>query len=338
MILHLLDPNKFTKPLTTFIIDDGRFRNHHFLSLSSHGIEETNQISSFKSPISRNLFYNINKFLLLSSKANKIIVHGPVMIHFLFVFPFFLKKVIWVINGYELGIISNNKSPYAKMVRFVFKNVYGHFTHIKGDSDLANAILKSKAKYIYSPTYMSNLVKTDCFHSEDISKKQKVNVLVGNSTDPTNNHIEIFNMIEEQIEEIDKIYCPLSYGIFRDYKDSIIKEGTKRFGDKFVALTDFMTIEEYTEFLKTIDVAIFNHNRQQAMGVTLSLLSLGKIVYCKGGTTSYNSLTERGFAVFAVNLIKEAGIKFNRNVDINKELLESYYSKEQLLESYLKLN
>ena len=173
---------------------------------------------------------------------------------------------------------------------------------------------------------------------EDISKKQKVNVLVGNSTDPTNNHIEIFNMIEEQIEEIDKIYCPLSYGIFRDYKDSIIKEGTKRFGDKFVALTDFMTIEEYTEFLKTIDVAIFNHNRQQAMGVTLSLLSLGKIVYCKGGTTSYNSLTERGFAVFAVNLIKEAGIKFNRNVDINKELLESYYSKEQLLESYLKLN
>lgn len=337
MILHLIEPNKFTAPLTNFLGNDSRFKNHHFLSLSSNGIEETTQISSFKSPISRNLFYNINKFLLLSSKADKIILHGPVMIHFLFVFPFFLNKLIWIINGYEFGIISNGKGFYSKMARFVFKNVYGHFTHIKDDSDLANAILKSNAKFIYSPTYLSNLVETNCFYSEDISKKEKVNVLVGNSTDPTNNHVEIFNMLVEQIEEIDKVYCPLSYGIFQDYKDLVIKEGTKRFGDKFIALTDFMPIEEYTEFLKNIDVAIFHHNRQQAMGVTLSLLSLGKIVYSKKGTTSYHSLTERGFAIFDNGLIRKHGIKCNRNVYINKELLERYYSKDQLLESYLRL-
>lgn len=337
MILHLLEPNKFTTPLTKFLINDGRFKDHHFLSITSSGIEETDQISSFRSPISRNLFCNINKFLRLSFKADKIILHGPVMIHFLFMFPFFLKKIVWSINGYELGIISNSKGLYPKMVRFVFKHIYGHLTHVKGDSDFANAVLKSKAKYLYSPMYLSNLVETNCFYSEDVSKKQKVNVLVGNSTDPTNNHIDIFNILEGQIEEIDKIYCPLSYGIFQEYKDSIIKDGTKRFGDKFIALTDFMTIEEYYEFLKTIDVAIFNHNRQQAMGVTISLLSLGKVVYVKEGTTSYDSLTKRGFAIFDNTLIEKEGIKCNRSVTVNKELLERYYSKEQLLESYLKL-
>jgi dTDP-N-acetylfucosamine:lipid II N-acetylfucosaminyltransferase len=337
MILHLIEPNKFTTPLTNFLINDGRFKNHHFLSISSCGIEETCQKSSFRSPISRNIFYNIKKFLILAYKADKIILHGPVMIHFLFVFPFFFKKLLWSINGYELGIICNGKGLYPKMLKFVFKNVNGHLTHVKGDSDLANAVLKSKAKYLYSAMYLSNLVDTNYFYFEDISKKQKVNVLVGNSTDPTNNHIEIFNILEEQIEDIDKIYCPLSYGIFQDYKDSIIKEGTTRFGDKFIALTDFMTIEEYTEFLKTIDVAVFNHNRQQAMGVTISLLSLGKIVYVKEGTTSYKSLKERGFAIFENALIGKHGIKCNRSVAVNKELLERYYSKEQLLESYLKL-
>ena len=42
---------------------------------------------------------------------------------------------------------------------------------------------------------------------EDISKKNRINVLVGNSTDPTNEHISIFDMIEGEIEFINKIYC-----------------------------------------------------------------------------------------------------------------------------------
>jgi len=223
------------------------------------------------------------------------------------------------------------------MARFVFKNVSSHLTHVKGDSDLANTILNSKAKYKYAPMYLSNLIETSDFYPEDISRKQSINVLVGNSTDPTNNHLEIFDILENQIENIDKIYCPLSYGVFEEYRDFIIKEGTKKFGHKFIALREFIPINEYTNLLKTIDVAIFNHNRQQAMGVTLSLLSLGKIVYLKAGTSSYNSLVERGFAVFDIKQVEQVGIKFSRNTEVNKKLLEEYYSREQLLKCYLEL-
>lgn len=337
MILHVIEPNRFTTSVINLLDGDERFENHHFLSITGVGVEKTHRISALKGPISRNLFENIKLFWSLSYRAKKIILHGPVLIHFFFIFPFFLKKIFWAINGYELQIIRNNNF-YAKMLRFVFKHAYGHLTHIKEDSNLANAILKSKAKFVYSPLYTSNLIETRNFNSTDVSNKQKVNLLVGNSTDPTNNHIEIFDMIERQIHNINKIYCPLSYGVFDDHRDSVIKEGISRFGNKFVALTDLMTSEQYTKFLEIIDIAIFNHDRQQAMGVTLSLLSLGKIVYMRKGTTSFRSLKERGFAIYDNELIQRDGINFKRSIDINKELLERYYSKEVLIQSYLNLH
>lgn len=335
MILHIVEWNKFTNPLSDFLINDGRFNEHHFLIISNDSIKDEKQKTCLKSPISKNLFYNLKTFLSLSLKSKKIILHGPVLIHFLVLFPFLFKKIYWSINGYELYTIAKD-NLYSKMMRFVFKNVKGHLTHINGDSDLANSILGSKAKCTYAPMYLSNLVETTDFDFQDISKKDKINILVGNSTDPTNNHLEIFNILENQIDKINQIFCPLSYGIFQEYKDLVIQEGIKKFDKKFVPITEFMSIKEYTNFLKNIDVAIFKHNRQQAIGVTLSLLSLGKIVYISKKTTSYNSLKERGFCIFDVDLIVKDGMNFNRNVSDNKELLQKYYSKEQLIDSYLK--
>lgn len=335
MILHLIEWNKFTNPLSNYLIADQRFADHHFLIISDDSIKDTNQKTIFRSPIRKNLFRNIKNFVCLTLKAEKIILHGPVFIHFLYFFPFVLKKAYWSINGYELGIIANDRNLYARMMRFVFRRVSGHLTHVKGDSDLANSILGSSNECIYAPMYLSNLVETSNFYFSNISQKDKINVLVGNSTDPTNNHLDIFDILEKQIDKIDTIYCPLSYGIFHEYKELVIKEGIKKFGNKFSALTEFMSIEEYSNFLKNIDVAIFNHRRQQAMGVTLSLLSLGKIVYLNANTTSYNSLKERGFCVFDIDLIEKDGINFNRNVSDNKELLQRYYSKEQLIDTYL---
>ncbi|PVX46590.1 4-alpha-L-fucosyltransferase (glycosyl transferase family 56) [Flavobacterium sp. 103] len=337
MIVHVIDPDKFTEPLANFLIEDGRFKDHYFLCPKFSSINESNQLIHLKSPLSKHLFYNIWRMFDLCFKAKRIVLHGAVVIQFFFFFPFFFHKISWVIYGYELDIIKAPSGKYSRMIRFVLGKVSSHISHIYEDSKEANFLLNSQTKFEYSTMYFSNVINTDFFKSENISRKESINVLVGNSTDPSNEHISIFDMIENEINFIDRIYCPLSYGLYDDYKDKIIEEGYRRFGDKFIPLTKFMNINEYVNFLKIIDVAIFNHNRQQAMGNTLTLLGLGKIVYMRQGTNSFESLTKRGFQVFDNQLIKTFGVKFNRGVETNKDLLEKYYSKSVLIDFYLNL-
>ncbi len=129
------------------------------------------------------------------------------------------------------------------------------------------------------------------------------------------------------------IYCPLSYGIFLEYRDKVIKMGKDLFGEKFVPMTEFMKLDEYLFFINTIDLAIFNHKRQEAMGVILHLLYYGKVVYMNKNSTSFKSFKCRGFKVFDNDLIKTDGLFTKRDVYNNPEMVYAYYNYKILLKS-----
>ncbi|WP_083234102.1 TDP-N-acetylfucosamine:lipid II N-acetylfucosaminyltransferase [Candidatus Marithrix sp. Canyon 246] len=75
------------------------------------------------------------------------------------------------------------------------------------------------------------------------------------------------------------MFVPLSYGDPKGvYIKEVISTGTKIFGDKFIPMTEFMDFDKYLNFLGSINITIFNHNRQQAMGNTITLLGFGKKV------------------------------------------------------------
>jgi c-di-GMP-related signal transduction protein len=126
-----------------------------------------------------------------------------------------------------------------------------------------------------------------------------------------------------------QIYCPLSYGSYIKYKETVKQKGLELFGERFIPIERFMQFEEYKAFLETIDIAVFNHKRQEAMGVTLTLLSLGKEVYVNSSTASFQSFSQRGFQLFDNALIQtEKDSLATRNVAANGILLEKYYSKQ----------
>lgn len=222
-------------------------------------------------------------------------------------------------------------SIQKKINQLVFKRVKIHLSHIEGDSILANELLNSKASFHYSPMYYSNVVNTKDFSPTKIN--QKVRIMIGNSNSPNNNHIGIFEKMKNYTNEIESVICPLSYGNNVKYKKDVMNAGKKAFGDKFFPIEEFMTIEKYKKTLSQTDIIIFDHWRQQAMGVTLTLLSLGKIVYVNSKTTSYKSFKKRGFQIFDNKLIFNEGPLVNRNVTVNKKLLTRYYSEKLLLSS-----
>lgn len=334
--LHIAVADKFTIPLSQKLTGIRQKTTHKFLFISNQKNDESYEscsVSYLKSPLGKNLFYNLSQFHKLCSKSDCIIIHGATLTSLFVMFPWFISKLCWAINGADIyQFVEKSSFSFQKYVnKFVLSKVKIHVTHIEGDSILANNVLKSKAVFHYSPVYFSNVVDTEHFLPKKVSKNLKV--MIGNSYSLNNNHLEVFNNIKAYKQNIDKVICPLSYGSDINYKIKVIKAGRELFGDKFIPLEEFMSMESYKKILNDIDVVIFNHWRQEAMGVTLSLLSLGKIVYVNCATTSYQSLTDRGFQIFDNDLAFKNGFIIDRSVLINKELLSKYYSEEVLIES-----
>lgn len=217
----------------------------------------------------------------------------------------------------------------------VLKRVKGHISHIKGDSDTANRIFGSRAEFHYSPMYLSNLTRK--IDVTDRGKRKHLNILAGNSNSPTNSHFEILSALKRYKGNDIRIFCPLSYGSNQEYRSKVIEKGNEIFGFKFIPVTYFLSQIEYIKFLNNIDIAVFSHKRQEGMGVTLTLLSLGKTVYMNTNTTSYKSFIERGIKVFDFNQIVEGRLFEPKDVEINPYVLEKYYSWEVLHDTLAKI-
>jgi len=334
-VLHIANPDKFSIPLCNLVINNEILQEHKFLFISDAFDKSKypqNRVYNFDSPIRKHLFKNLYMFYKLCREADVILIHGAQIVIFFFIFPWFTKKLAWAIQGCDLyDLVDSHENLFRYITKFVLKRVRIHPTHIEGDSVLANRKLGSNAKFFYSPVYLSNVVDTSCFLPKE--PRKTIKILVGNSTSPINDHLTIFNKLKTHEHLIEKIICPLSYGIYIDYKNHVIKEGKALFGDKFQAIEEFMPVDKYKEFLKEFDLAVFNHDRQEAMGVTLTLLALGKPVFVNPNTTSFASLKRRGFKIFDNNDVFINGPALHTDVLENKNLLEKYYSVNTLITS-----
>ena len=342
IILHIIAPDKFTLPLINYLNKEIPNYNQIFISISKPNdaaICALPNVFYLKNPHKKNIVSNTFLVLKYFVKSSKIILHGNPILYYFYLFPFVLKKTFWVIYGHsDLGTIETNKEKtlHNFIKKRVLKKVYGHITHIEGDALEANNIFASKAKFFYSPMYLTNVINTDDYKPV-IKNTTTKNILMGNSTDPSNCHFELFEMMLPYKDADILIYCPLSYGPYITYRDEVIKKGKELFKEKFIPLTQFMGLGEYRLFLNSIDIALFNHKSQTAMGVTTSLLAMGKTVFADAGTTSFKSLIARVFKVFNIDELKEGKMLSEHDTNINITLINKYYSIEELKKSYLNI-
>jgi hypothetical protein len=110
----------------------------------------------------------------------------------------------------------------------------------------------------------------------------------------------------------------------------VIETGKAWFGDKFVSLTSFMPFEEYINFLKSIDIAIFNHKRQQAMRNTITLLGMGKTVFMRSDVSHWRFLNSLGIKLNAVENLDLCQLAPN-DADDNASVVQAYFSKATLI-------
>jgi hypothetical protein len=334
-VLHLFGwDKKFVLPFRGFINEHFADGRHQFIIYGD--VTEDDVPESSDTSVMPRVFNNIVALTKAMNKAEKIIIHGLFNNHLLYLLamqPWLLKKCYWVIWGGDLYIHNApvkdwrwGKNEFFR--RLVIKRMGHLVTYIKGDYDLATEWYGAKGQYHECFMYPSNLYKDYAVPDKQYSG---FNILVGNSADLSNNHLEVFDKLEVFKDQDIKIYAPLSYGN-QAYAKKIIEEGKKKFGDKFKPLTDMMPFDQYLEFLGLIDVAIFNHKRQQAMGNTITLLGLGKTVYMRSDRTTWELFEDIDVKVFDVENIKldllDEKIKKDNQEKIKKHFSIDNYKKQ----------
>jgi len=329
---------KFIAPFIEFIREDFDFNEHFFIIIG--GLEE----SVHPIPDYDNIFVLDNRLLQKKNlleyskslkpyfeQATKVILHSIFMnniIDFLFFNIKYAKKSYWVMWGGDLYTYLNRNRSWSKRFyefrkKIVIRNFAGFITFVEGDYNLAKKWWDVKGKYFECITYPSNFYK-----ELDIKSKtaNTINIQIGNSADPQNRHLEVLEKLSKYKDHNLKIIVPLSYGN-KNYAEEVIQKGREIFGNKFEPLTDFIPFEKYLDLLGQIDIAIFNHRRQQAMGNIVTLLGLGKKVYIRNDITTWELFKKLGIEIYNIEALNIDLIDKNMAIE-NKRKIKSYFSKE----------
>ncbi|ACJ75331.1 4-alpha-L-fucosyltransferase [Thermosipho africanus H17ap60334] len=343
MYLHILNDNKYSDKFIEFINQNFSISDHHFVTFSKRpkylDRGKVEIVDIYKLSQIRWLYKKI-------SNADKIFLHslfrgGKSLMLFLFNRKN-LYKTYWVVWGGDLynywlkDSHSVREKVLEKLKRKVIKKIYGIIALVQEDYLFAKEKYKTKAKYYYA-FYLNpvDFKMLDTF--SDQKNKEEKTILIGNSAAPTNNHFEILSSLSKYRLNNFKIICPLSYGSSQEYIKKVCEYGVKLFGDNFIALTEFLSPEEYAKILANVDVAIFAHRRQQALGNILALLYLGKKVYIRSDISSWAFFNRFGIKVFDTKNILDGSEKdiftFEEKIAIkNREIVLNEFSEERCVQ------
>ncbi len=118
------------------------------------------------------------------------------------------------------------------------------------------------------------------------------------------------------------------------YKQEIINIGDKLFSNQFYPIIELMEYNDYLSFLNSVDIAIFNHNRQQAVGNIILLLSMGKTIYLSEENNAYNMLKNLKIIFKEIseldNDIEE--ISLDDKIHNQKIIIENYSEEKAVLQ------
>ncbi len=273
--------------------------------------------------------------------AQRIYLHGLYDSHFLYLLflqPWLLKKCYWLIWGDDLyQHLTPPKSTrriIKEKIRSFLIHRFGHIvTYIKGDYNLAQKWYGAKGKLHECLLYESNTYTGPSVIQSKTDGHTRI--IVGNSAYPRNNHYDALDKIKKYADSQVIIYAPLSYGPPSEAK-KVSAYGHHILGAQFIPLTEFMPINEYNRLLATIDIGIFNQDRQQAMGNMITLLGMGKTVYIKPGTTPWNLFSSIGFKIKDANEF-DMSLLDPESILNNIELAKKHFSKNALIEQYAAL-
>lgn len=323
-IVHVMIFEKFIRSYIEFLDEHLNIDEHFFLIIGKD--YNKYDLSNLPNTHFVNKVMRVPGLIFKLHGADKIIIHGlwhKGFIKLLLLQPWLIKKCYWMMWGGDFYNYENETADKKKLIRKL-----RHFmSMVEGDFEFVKKWYHTYGQFHECIGYPVQLFEFTNFPFK-ADKQESVEILLGNSADPSNNHEEALKILKPFCDENAgiHIFCPLSYGSEWQARN-ITKLGKKMFGDRFNPLIEFMAFDKYNDLLNRMDIAIFNHCRQQGMGNVTAMLSKGKKVFLKSENTLFRFFKDLNIEVYDINqfnlLPLDADIR-NENI----ENMKKYFSKE----------
>lgn len=232
------------------------------------------------------------------------------------------------------------EANHDKSIRKALKRI-NYFCHwIKDDYDKIQSKLNLNARYL-DFIYGNTESITGTFYNSNTNLDTGGNLLIGNSANETNNHLDIFEKIKLLPLSEKKIYVPLSYSAYSDeYVSKILEIGDQYFGNNFCPITEFINKEEYHVTLSTCEYIIMNHERSQAGGNNIFSLYCGKKLFMNESNNMYQFFKKQGLLLFSIEkefnthndrLWEKLSLKERSH---NKKIIQQCFGRDVVQEKY----
>ncbi len=224
------------------------------------------------------------------------------------------KHIGWYIWGGDLY----NPIRFGRPMRFLAGLIDSIHTAVDGDITLYKDHYGESDVYTFAYPYAGLYGEMEF----EVKKSKPPLIIVGNSGDKGNNHIEILQQLATK-EDIDgyEILIPASYNFSVEY-EGILQAELNKLGlaDRTTLLKEFMPPHEYVKLIASAELFIGAHNRQQALGNLMASLYGG----CK-------TLIRRNIVVNGVEM-KNPGLEFLESFGFQLEAFEALRNIKALSE------
>ncbi len=292
--LFLQGDLKFNKALFLFINDiknDLEPENHLFVATQKNVYEEC---VKYYNNIIHDTKHGAELVNYYGSKADWIFIHALNMsyLEVAKIDKEIAGKVIWRNWGHDIREFWGVRNPLRFIKRFALnlirlpniRRFYGIGMGFKYDKVLLESCF-GKVNTFSLP--YRNL----CFDFSTLTKDDHgdtIRIVVGHSANRTSNHQKILYSLSHFKDKPIKICLPLSYGDKENAKE-VKKLAYELFSeDKIEVIEDFMTLDEYMQYLNNIDVAVLDIKGSAALGNYYALIRLKKKLYiARNGLIDY---------------------------------------------------
>ncbi len=332
-IVHIVYRDKFTQSYINFMEKYmTQFSHEYYVSKGDKyplaklpNLHEVNFCDAYSNPENKKMF----------KQCDKIIISGcfnlPSYLRFNYKYLNKTYMQFWGADFYgyrdRLPLFPFKNWIYRQMSLYCIRHCRAIISLIKTDYDALSEICKVKKRYFVAPmpSDPNNVIDYKQYTGRNRTADMSIRIIVGNSATETNHHLEVFKVLEHFKNENIEVITPLSYGNC-EYRDIIIKQGYNIFGDKYIPILDYMKITEYIEFLNSVDIGMFNNDRQQALGNIFNMLVLKKKIFLRDGTATKKHCTSNGIKTYSITSVNE--MSFEEFISTDEEELQN--NKEQL--------
>lgn len=265
-------------------------------------------------------------------------------------------KKIWRFFGYELygtrhdlmfsrktlEVIYKRKSyivGFSFWLNFyykVFKQRIKNKRELEYLKKIDYILLFSEEEYVYLkknwnvPKFLK--LNLDEFLEESNFKVAKSQVIVGNSRNRYNNHLDILGLIPKHYSDVNFVFF-LNYGNKGNYHQEVLEQ--IHLLERYTIFDEFLDKEEFAKIYSTSSTFVLNSYRQMALGNIFLSLKYGLKLYLNDKNPLQQWLRNHGVKVTSTNDFKNDLL--NQNISLTeKEKVDNLEAFNKLFLSYTK--